>query len=128
MGWVRVRFPCIFQYFIRLEQVFKLTADEVITTEPRVFVRQPSFSIDGGNPLHFTLRVGWDSEKSLVGALARPVRTAHRTAGVWHLNSRGDKTQHWPSLMTPNVAITYKVYGKTPVIIKYKNTCQNKYR
>ena len=87
-------------------QVLELTTDEVIATEPRVLAWLPVFSVDGDNPLHFTLRVGWNSKESLVGALARPICAAHRTAGVRHLDSRGDKTPHWPSLMTPNVAIT----------------------
>ena len=80
--------------------MLSLTANEMIATEPGVFVWLPMLSIDGGNPLYFTLRVRWNSEKSFIGALTRSVGTTDRTAGVRHLNRRGDKKQHQPTLIS----------------------------
>ena len=71
----------------------KLTADEMITTKSRVLIWEPSLSVDSDDPLHFPLRVGWNSEKSLVGTLACSICAAQRTASVRHLDGKGDKTQ-----------------------------------
>lgn len=71
----------------------------MIATQSRVLTREPVFSVDGDNPLHFSLLIGWNSEESLIGVLARSVGAAYRTTSVRHSDSRGDKTQQQPILI-----------------------------
>lgn len=73
----------------------------MIATESRVLIWEPLFSVDGCDPLHFSLRVCWDSKESFSGALTSPVSAAYRTASVRHLNGRGDKKRQQPITCDP---------------------------
>lgn len=71
-----------------LNTFLQLTTNEMITTQPRVLIREPVFSIDGDNPLHFSFWVGGNSEESFVGGLTRSVSAADCTASIWHRDTK----------------------------------------